>query len=95
MTILTLNVTNVLQFFQWYYKKKFKKIQVEPHFNILSRPMEMDIRRLSPEQNHKIEAEYEKFFEWLDENCTEPKHVLDIVKNNFHGIINIMNTMPV
>jgi len=94
MTVLTLNVLNVLDFFQWYYKKGFKKIQIEPHFNVLSRPMELDIRRMDKEQKHKIEDKYKKFLEWVDENCDEPKFIVDIIKNNFQGIINIMNTNP-
>jgi MoaA/NifB/PqqE/SkfB family radical SAM enzyme len=94
MTILSLNVLNVIDFFKWYHGRKFTKIQLAPHFNILSRPLEMDIRRIDLEQKHVIKKEYEKFYRWLDENC-EGHVELDEIKRNFAGIINAMYMEPI
>ena len=93
MTILSLNILNILDFFKWYYEQNYKRIQVEPHFNILSRPLEWDIRRIDLEQKDIIKKEYEKFYTWLDDNLKD--HIeLEATKTNFKGIINAMYMEP-
>jgi len=93
MTILSLNILNAIDFFKWYHGKKFKRIQLEPHFNILSRPLEWDIRRIHLEQKDIIKREYENFFKWLDDNCKESQEY-EGIKNNFKGIVNAMYMEP-
>jgi len=92
MTILSLNILNVIDLFKWYYNKKFTKIQIEPHFNILSRPLELDIRRIHLEKKQNIEREYETFYKWIDRNCKGGE--IPTVKRNFAGIINAMYMEP-
>jgi sulfatase maturation enzyme AslB (radical SAM superfamily) len=92
MTILSLNILNVIDLFKWYYNKKFTKIQLEPHFNILSRPLQLDIRRIHLEQKHIIKSEYERFYKWMDRNCEGEE--IPAVKRNFSGVINAMYTEP-
>jgi len=93
MTILSLNILNTLDFFKWYYSQEYKAIRLQPHFNILSRPLEWDIRRLDLEQKQNIEKEYNKFFKWLEKNCKDHEEYED-VKMNFKGIVNAMYMEP-
>ena len=93
MTILSLNILNAIDFFKWYHAKKFKRIQLAPHFNILSRPLEWDIRRIHLEQKDNIKREYENFYKWLEINCKESPEY-EGIKNNFKGIINAMYMEP-
>lgn len=93
MTILSLNVLNTLDFFKWYYGQKYKRIQLEPHFNILSRPLQWDIRRMDLEQKQNVKKQYMKFLDWLRENCEDhPEY--EGVRANFKGIINAMYMEP-
>lgn len=94
MTVLSLNILNIIDLFKWYYKKNFKRIYTNPHFNILSRPLDMDIRRIPLEQKHIIKKEYDKFYNWVDENCNEDEYIINAIKTNFSGVINTMYMEP-
>lgn len=88
MTICSENILNILDFFKWYSGKKFKKIRLFPHFNVLSRPPQLDINNIDMEQKLIIAKQYDGFYLWLKDNIPEGEY--DKVHKNFAGIINSM-----
>lgn len=88
MTVMTLNMLHIIDFFKWYSQKRYKRLRLEPHFNVLSRPPELDIRRMPEEQKLNIKKEYEKLYEWVKNNCQEDQH--ENLIENFKGLVNMM-----
>jgi len=88
ITVCTENILNVIDMFKWYSQLNFKKIRLEPHFNILSSPQILDIRNMNIKEKKIIVKKYEEFYVWLDKYFSD--NDITLVKQNFTGIINSM-----
>ena len=88
MTVSSINILNVLDFFKWHMSLNFKKIHQYPHFNVLYRPENINIRNIDKEQKLIIAKKYDEFYIWLKDNV--PEYDYEKYKGNFAGVINSM-----